>query len=132
MRHPKALDWEIRLKAVFDRLDAELEAKYGGTYPLHPSRARSGTTSNPEQSGLFNLGAVFTPGFGSPTGPGYVVQMQMATLSRIPPADLERIEADALEFLRRELPPAFPGKDLRVEREGHVFKIHGDLSLGAV
>lgn len=130
MRHPKALAWEARLKTVFDRLDSELEAKYGGTYPLHPSRAPLGSTSNPEQSGLFNLGAVFTPGFGSPTGPGYVVQMQIATLSRIPQEALERILRDSLEFLQRELPAAFPGKDLLVEREGHSFKIYGDLSLG--
>jgi hypothetical protein len=132
MRHPKALAWEAQLKTVFDRLDAELEAKYGGTCPLYPSRAPSGQTTNPEHSGLFNVGAVFTPGYGSPTGPGYVVQMQMATLSRIPKEVLEQIEGDSLEFLRRELPAAFPGKDLRVEREGHSFKIYGDLSLGTV
>jgi hypothetical protein len=132
MRHPKATAWEERLKSVFDRLDSELEAQYAGRYPLHPSRPPQGTTANPEQSGLFNVGAVFTPGYDSPTGPGYIVQMQWATLSRIPPDVLEQMERDALAFLQRELPLSFGGKNLQVVREGHVFKIFGDLSLGSV
>ena len=34
------------------------------------------------------------------------------------------------ERLREDLPKAFPGTELRVDRDGGKYKIHGDLSLG--
>lgn len=130
MRHPKAVEWEQTLKRVFDRIDRRLEDQYGQLYPLHPSRPKRGETSNPESDGLFNVGAVFTAGFGSEHGAGYIVETQMATLSRVPDEVRERIEEEAVVMLKEELARDFPGRTLRVSREGHVFKIHGDLSLG--
>lgn len=130
LRHWKAMDWEGRLREVFDRIDADLEAKYGDRYPLHPNRPPSGSTASREHDGLFDIGAVFTPGFGSRHGRGYVVEVRMATLSDVPPEVVERIEREVAERLRAELPRAFPGRDLRVERDGHRYKIVGDLSLG--
>ncbi len=124
------MDWEGRLREVFDRIDEHLERKYGGQYPLHPNRPPSGTTDSREQDGLFDLGAAFTPGFGSKHGRGYVVEIRLATLSHVPPEVVEEIEREAVERLRAELPAAFPGRDLRVERDGHRYKIVGDLSLG--
>ncbi len=130
MRHHKAEAWEQRLRAVFDRIDAELEARYGDRYPLHPARPEHGTTANPAHSGLFRLGGAFTAGFGSAHGPGYVVQVGMATLSHVPPEVQKQMEEQVVSRLREELPRAFPGRALHVSRDGHTFKIHGDLSLG--
>lgn len=130
MQHPKLVEWEKKLKAVFDCIDAELEKKYGSRYPLHPARPEHGATANPEQSGLFNIGASFTAGFGSALGPGYVVEVRMATLAEVPAEVREQIEAEVVEKLRARLPALFPGRELKVERDGHNFKIHGDLSLG--
>jgi len=132
MRHANVMDWEARLKAVFDRIDHALEDKYGDRFPLHPARPARGATSNPEHDGLFNLGAVFTAGYGSQTGPGYVVEVHFSTLARVPEAWRERLAAEVVEQLRAELPRAFPGRDLRVTRDGPVYKIHGDLRLGQV
>ena len=42
---------------------------------------------------------------------------------------LEKIEEEAAELLRKELEQRFPGRELHVERDGRIFKIHGDLSL---
>jgi len=132
MRHPKAESWERHLRHVFDRIDGELEAEYGGRYPLHPARPKHGTTANPAHSGLFHVGASFTAGFGSEHGPGYVVNVDMVTLTDVPDA----VEEEILEFvvtrLREELPEAFPDRALHLSRDGHTFKIHGDLSLGSV
>lgn len=132
MRHPKATDWEKRLKRVFDEIDAELEYRYGDLYPLHPARPARGQTANPEADGLFDVGAAFSPGFGSQTGPGYVVQVRMATLNHVPNEVYERIQNEVVKLLEEKLPQAFPARALRVSRDGDVFKIHGDLSLGEV
>ena len=129
MRHPKVEQWESRLRRVFDRIDDYLERRYGGRYPLHPARPRRGETSSREQDGLFNVGASFSAGFGSELGPGYVVEVHLATLERVPPPIREKIEEEVVDLLRHELPKAFPERHMRVDRDGPVLKIYGDLRL---
>jgi len=126
------LKWEKTLKRVFDMIDAELEDKFGGTYPLHPARAARGKTSNPAHDGLFTVGAAFSAGYGSEHGPGYIVRLRVSTLKSVPKKIIEEIEDFVVERLRTELPKAFPNRELKVTRDGHAFKIHGDLSLGSV
>ena len=130
IRHPKVIAWEQKLGEIFDKIDAELEVMYGDRYPLHPARAERGKTSNPEYDGLFNVGAVFSAGFGSQHGAGYLVRMRVATLAHVPKPVLEEIENVVVLRLSEELPNVFPGRDLKVTRDGPIFKIHGDLSLG--
>ena len=130
MRHPKAEAWELKLKIIFDQIDAELEEKYGHLYPLHPARPKHGTTANPEHSGLFNVRASFSGGFGSWLGAGYVVDVDLLTLSTVPARIEEQIEEEVVARLREELPQVFPGRNLEVTHDGRRFKIHGDLSLG--
>lgn len=132
IRHPKAIKWERTLKEIFDNIDHELESRYRARYPLHPVRPKRGKTANPAQDGLFSLGADFSPGFGSEQGSGYIVRMRIATLSDVPDSVIEEIEDFVVTRLRSELPKAFPNRTLKVTRDGPVFKIHGDLSLGTV
>jgi hypothetical protein len=129
MRHPRLERWETELKAVFNRIDDRLEEKYGHLYPLHPARPGRGKTASKAQDGLFNIGASYSAGFGSGRGAGYVVEVRMVTLSRVPGEVRRRIEEEAVELLRRELPTAFPGRDLEVVRDGNLYKIYGDLSF---
>ena len=129
--------WEARLKQIFDEIDAELEAevaagRYGRKPSLHPNRPPAGATSNREDDGLFDLGAAFTVGIGSTHGPGYVLQARIATLERIPSAVQMKFEAEVARRLKEKLPRAFPGVSLHVDRDGPVYKIHGDLSLGSL
>jgi len=129
MRHRKAKAWEKRLKGVFDEIDQALEQRYGDRFPLHPARPETGTTSNPEMDGLFNVGASYSAGFGSKLGPGYVVDIRLSTLQHIPKGLTDKLR-DAVEaMLIEKLPAAFPGKALQVEREARHLRIHGDLSL---
>jgi hypothetical protein len=130
MRHPRVTAFELQLKAVFDQMDHELEADYGKRYTLHPARPRQHETGNPEMDGLINIGASFSPGFGSRTGEGYIVELRLATLDPIKPELLHEIEERVIARLRVLLPAAFPNRTLHVVRDGHVFKISGDLSLG--
>jgi len=129
VRSNQAIQWEETLKSVFDAMDAELEAEYGMDYPLHPSRPKRGETANPEDDGLFNVGAAFSAGFGSKYGPGYVVEIRIATLSRVPEAVRAEIKEKIFQGLEKRLPAAFPGKNLRVTKENGVIRIYGDLSL---
>ncbi|HMP90113.1 MAG TPA: hypothetical protein PJ991_07920 [Kiritimatiellia bacterium] len=128
-RHPRAIAWEEKLKEVFDVIDHELEDEYGDRYNLHPTRPSRGQTANPESDGLFNIGASFTAGYGSEHGRGYVINVRMVTLDQVSPDFQEKMEDEVVAKLRERLPAHFPGRDLRVERDGHVFKITGDLSL---
>lgn len=129
-RHPKTAEWERKLGEVFDEIDAELEAGYGGRYPLHPARAGKERTGNPEHDGLFTVGAAFSAGYGSERGRGYVIQLRLATLQDVPQTVLAEIEDFVVRRLREKLPGAFPGRELKVDRDGSIFKIYGDLSLG--
>jgi len=129
--HTRLERWEHKLKAIFDEIDAELEAEgRGKKYRRHPARPPAGTTSNREDDGLFDIGAAFTVGIGSQYGPGYVVQARIATLDPVPPRIREKFEAEVIRRLREKLPAAFPDTILHVDRDGPVYKIHGDLSLG--
>ncbi len=125
--------WEHRLKQVFDEIDAELEAEGAcKKFKRHPNRPPAGATSNREDDGLFDLGAAFSVGIGSRHGPGYVVQARIATLDSIPPETQGKFEAEVVRRLKKKLPAAFPGVALHVDRDGPVYKIHGDLSLGSL
>jgi hypothetical protein len=129
MRGAEARRFEKTMKSLFDRIDDELEDRWGESYRLHPSRAPRGTSSNKEHDGLFNVGASFSAGYGSRHGKGYVVEIRMVTLENIP----EEVEEDIERYVARRvdelLPEYFPDRDLDVVREGTTYKIVGDLSL---
>lgn len=129
MRGKEVSLWEERLKAVFDKIDAELEAEYGADYPLHPSRPKHGTTANPEDDGLFNIGAAFSAGYGSEHGPGYVVEIRFSTLHTVPQNIRTKIKEEVYQRLKTRLSEAFPERTLQVSEENSIIRIHGDLRL---
>ena len=130
MRHPLLVKLEEKMKSIFDTIDDFLEDSYGDLYPLHPNRKRRGETSNKESDGLFNVGASFSPGYGSKYGRGYVVDIDMVTLESIPAEVKSRMYEEVAEELRKLLPTVFPERELHVSKDGNIFKIHGDFMLG--
>lgn len=132
MRHPNLDKWEKKLKKALDELDDFLEDRYGGRYRLHPVRAKRGETANKAQDGLFDIVASFTLGKGSQLGRGYIVDVDMATLEDVSDEVRQEIESTALRKLRKIIPKHFPDTDLKVDQDGRVIKIHGDLSLGKI
>lgn len=130
MRHPRIIEFEQRLKRLFDSIDDHLEEKYGGHYQLHPARPHRGKTSSKAQDGLFNVGATFTPGYGSRIGRGYIVQVEMITLDKVPSDVRDSIEQEVADLVNEKLPYYFPHRRLSVDRDRNVYKIHGDLRLG--
>ncbi|MCK4813025.1 MAG: hypothetical protein KAT14_03705 [Candidatus Marinimicrobia bacterium] len=130
MRHPKLIQWEKTLKSVLDEIDDILESRYGSDYSLHPARRQRGSTANKSHDGLFDIRGEFTLGLGSEKGKGYIVDIDLKTLQSVPKSVITRIEDDTIHELNKRLPKAFPNRDLRVEHDGNMIKIIGDLSLG--
>ena len=121
--------FEDTLHGVLSEIDGALEERWGARWPLHPARPPRGAAANPQYDGLFRVTASFTAGYGSKWGPGYLFRVEFSTLSDVPEADREAIEDEAAGLLRAGLARAFPGRDLRVDRDVAGYKIHGDLSL---
>lgn len=130
MRGREVQEFERTLKQLFDQLDDELEAKWGSRYPLHPSRPAAGEAYNKEDDGLFNVGATFSAGYGSEAGKGYVVDVRMVTLQSVDAEVREEIMAYTTDRIDELLPRFFPDRQLSITRDGDLFKIVGDLSLG--
>ena len=130
MWHPKTNAFEKKMNEVLDEVDTELEKRYGDRYPLHPARAQHGETASGQHSGLFSVDAYFTAGYGSEHGRGYVVDVEMVTLSDVPDDIEEEIEAEAARRVEEKLKERFPERNFQVTRDGPVFKIRGDFSLG--
>ncbi len=125
--------WEARLKQIFDEIDSEFESEgHGRKFPRHPRRPPAFATSNREDDGLFDIGAAFTVGIGSKHGAGYVLQARIATLENVPKDIQQTFEDEVVRRLKAKLPAAFPGVELHVDRDGTIYKIHGDLSLGSL
>lgn len=132
LKHPKLVEWEKSMKALFDEIDDYLEDKYGNLFPLHPNRTERGGTANKESDGLFNVGAAFSAGYGSRLGRGYVIEVHMATLAKVPEEIRELILRETADLVRARLKAYFPGRELEVEKDGSLYKIYGDLSLGTL
>ena len=122
--------FEAALDGVLADADRALEARWGGRWPLHPARPAAGQAANPRYDGLFRVTAAFTAGYGSERGPGYLLRTEPATLARVPDAERVALEDEAAALVRDGLARAFPGRALHVARDGGVYKIYGDLSLG--
>jgi len=129
MCNPRVEKWEGKLNALLRQVDAVLEEEYGEVVPRHPSRLPHGATENPQQDGLFRITAAFTAGFGSQLGRGYVVTIEPVTLATFPQDVWREVEQKACRMIREGLEDALPGRDLKLQRDGDVWKITGDLSL---
>jgi hypothetical protein len=132
MWHPKMVEFDNRMKKLFDEVDDYIETLFGSKYSLHPVRPERGKTGNPEADGLFNIGASFTPGFGSDLGRGYVVDLTIATLDKVDEDGRNAIYEAAAEKIKELLPVYFPGRELSVHRDKNFYKIQGDFSLGEI
>jgi len=132
MWHPKTAEFDDRMKKLFDEVDHYIEDLYGSTYPLHPVRPKRGETANPEADGLFNIAAVFTPGFGSELGRGYLIDVSMSTLEKVDSNVRREIYQTTADKVKELLPIHFPERELTVQQDGNHFKIQGDFSLGII
>lgn len=132
MYHPKMNVFDRTMKELFDEVDDYCEDRWGDRYDLHPNRPRRGATAHKASDGLFNIGSQFTAGYGSEYGRGYIIDMKLSTLEAVPSGEREHFLQAVAQKVRELLPVYFPGRQLEVVRDGAIFKITGDLSLGDV
>ena len=132
MPHPKTMEFDDRLKKLFDEVDHYIEDLYGDRYTLNPVRSARGETANPETDGLFYVGANFTPGYGSELGRGYIIQVLISTLEKVDEDVRREIYETAADKVKELLPVHFPERELTVRRDKNHYKIQGDFSLGDI
>ncbi len=132
IRHPKMIEFDNKLKEIFNEIDDFLEDQYGDLFPLHPSRAERGDTSSKSHDGLFSVTSSFTAGIGSEKGRGYAVEIRFVTLEKVDKKLREKVEDEVIQLIDRKLDEKFPERELDVTRDRNVIKIYGDLSLGNV
>lgn len=130
--HPKQEELEMHMTELCKALDNHLEDLFGDTYKLHPNRMKRGSGANPSFDGLFSTSCAFTLGFGTKTGRGYVVNIDIRTLDRVSPEAKQEIQDRAFDFIAENLKTFFPERSLVVVRENNLLKIVGDFSLGEV
>ena len=119
--------WEETLRRVLDQLDDLLEDRFGHPHSLSRNRPPRGATANRKYDGLFAVEAKFSMGYGRREGPGYSVEIRMATFEDVPDDIRQQIHDLVGEVLRTEIPNAFPDKELQVTAKWPHFLIHGDL-----
>ena len=129
--HPKQAELEARMRILCDDLDHYLEDTYGEYYPLHPNRPKRGQASSVAYDGLFSTGTQFTLGYGSDYGRGYLVTVEIRTLARVDDDHKKEIEKAAMEYLKEIIPVYFPDRDIKLKKDGKLYKLVGDFSLGS-
>ncbi len=129
--HPKQIKLEQKLRDLADDLDHDLEERFEGLYPLHPNRPPRGQAASVAYDGLFSTGTQFTAGYGSEHGRGYVVSIEIRTLCPVKEEDRRVIEEASREYLKKIIPRYLPGRKVELRRDGSVYKLVGDFSLGS-
>jgi hypothetical protein len=129
--HPKQVALEGVLRKLFDDLDHYLEDTFHERYPLHPNRPARGKAASVAYDGLFSTGTQFTLGYGSKHGRGYIVSVEIRTLSRVKDEDKQEIEEAAMNYLRSRIKTYFPDRKIELKQDGNVYKLVGDFSLGS-
>ncbi len=129
--HPSQLLLENKLRALADDLDHYLEDTFADLYPLHPNRLPRGEAASVAYDGLFSTGTQFTAGYGSKYGRGYIMSIEIRTLSNVHPADRTKVEEASRKYLEEIIPRYLPGRKIELKRDGNVYKLVGDFSLGS-
>jgi hypothetical protein len=130
--HPKLAAWDRTMKTMFDQIDKILEDRHGHKWKLRRNRPERGETANPQADGLFDVGVFFTPGYGSEYGRGYSLKITLATEEKVASGERESIEQEVLDLVEKFLPEYFPNRELDIVKDGKMYKLIGDLSLGKV
>ncbi|HKM05609.1 MAG TPA: hypothetical protein VJ869_01355, partial [Sphaerochaeta sp.] len=81
--------------------------------------------------GLFSTGTQFTLGYGSDHGRGYIVSVEIRTLSKVKKEDELAVEEATVSIINDLLPQYFPDREIKLQKDGNVYKLVGDFSLGS-
>jgi len=114
---------------MFDEIDDLLEEMYGGKFLLHPARSQRDTTSSKSVDGLIEIKCNFSLGLGSEFGEGYIIQPRLATLEFVSKEERKKVRDFVLAEASKRLPVFFPDNELKIDLDGNLLKIFGDLKF---
>ena len=129
MKGTRLEEWETGLRRALEAVDHTLEDRFAGHFAPRPNRPARHTTANPKYDGLFAVHSKFSLGLMSTSGPGYVIDVDTASAVTLSAVQREAVVEEAERALREALAEAFPKRTLNVQRDGHVLRVTGDLSL---
>ncbi len=129
--HPKQIALEGIMRKMCDELDHHLEETFGSRYPRHPNRPARGKAASVAYDGLFSTGTQFTLGYGSGHGRGYIVSVEMRTLEKVKEEDEQAVQEATISIINELIPKYFPDRKITLEKDGKVYKLVGDFSLGS-
>lgn len=129
--HPKQIALEGIMRKMCDELDHRLEERFGSHYPRHPNRPARGKAASVAYDGLFSTGTQFTLGYGSDHGRGYIISVEIRTLSKVKIEDEYAVEKATVETINELIPHYFPEREITLKKDGNVYKLVGDFSLGS-
>ena len=129
--HPKQIVLEGLMRKMCDELDHRLEDAFGSSYPRHPNRPARGKAASVAYDGLFSTGTQFTLGYGSDHGRGYIISVEMRTLTKVKNEDEQAVEKATVQIINDLLPQYFPDREITLKQDGNVYKLVGDFSLGS-
>ncbi len=110
-------------------IDGHLEDMFGDRLSLHPSRMPRGKGSNPIYDGLFSATIVFSMGYGTQYGRGYIVNVGVSTLDMIDPELKDQIMNEAFHYTSEHYMDYLPDRKIQVVRDMGLIKLIGDFSL---
>lgn len=129
--HPEQIALESIMRAMCDELDDRLEEEFGSHYPRHPNRLARGKAASVAYDGLFSTGTQFTLGYGSDHGRGYIVSVEMRTLAKVRDEDGQAVQEATVTIINELIPKYFTDREISLEKDGKVYKLVGDFSLGS-
>ncbi|WKC87795.1 hypothetical protein [Borreliella japonica] len=127
MNITKFNEFENILFSICLDVDFVLEEEFGNSYDIHPNRPFRGKTANGLLDGLFSVTTTFTLGYGSKFGRGYLIIIEILTLSFVNDEFWDKINKKGIEIFREGLRNKFPSKDLDIVLDGNVYKIVGSI-----
>ena len=108
-------------------VDYILEDEFGSFYEVHPSRPSRGSASNGILDGLFRITTSFTLGYGSKFGRGYLIIIEIVTLSIVDLEFANKVINRGIKLFDKKLKEKFPEKKLSIVYDINVYKIIGDF-----
>ncbi|MCR5732214.1 MAG: hypothetical protein K6G51_04685 [Sphaerochaetaceae bacterium] len=110
-------------------IDNHLEDMFSEEINIHPSRMKRGVGANPIHDGIFSVTIIFSMGYGTKYGRGYIINLSISTLDNISYELKQRIEEETFDFVSRHVNEYIPNRNIECVRDAGLIKLIGNFTL---